>query len=423
MKGMVILIKVCDSLMGTGKTSAAIEYMNNHPEKKFVYVTPYLDEVARIKDACKKLHFVEPSGKIPDCAFSKVRHTVELLKKGRNIATTHAAFTSYPIEYASIIKEKGYTLILDECLSMLEKSDATPSDIDIALKTDLLRLEDGVIVRGGMEYNGKIFHKLVRCTESKGLVMTEEDGMSTAYFWIISPSILLSFEDVILMTYMFSGQEMSMYMAANNIQYQYIGVCHDKSGYHFTDSPVSDADLCREAGGRIEVFDDPHWNSIGDDYYAMSMNWFATKPESVDALRKKLGGYFNYVNRNTPNSAGLWGTYTDGFQKIKGAGYTKIFLPFNARATNEYRDRVLLAYPCNVFMNVRIVSIYEKMGIKVDQERYALSVMLQWIWRSAIRDGKSVKLYLPSSRMRSLLNRWINGEFSVGGEIDAERSA
>lgn len=417
------MIKVCDSLMGTGKTSAAIAYMNSHPEKKFVYVTPYLDEVARIKQACKKLHFVEPSGKVPNCAFSKVRHTVELLKKGRNIATTHAAFTSYPIEYATIIKEQGYTLILDECLSMLEKSDASSSDIAIALKSGLLKREDGVITRGSLQYNGILFHKLVRCTESKGLVMSEEDGAECAYFWIIAPNVLLSFEQVILMTYMFSGQEMSLYLKANDIPYQYIGVTHDQDGYHFTDSPTSDADLCREAGGRIEVLDDPHYNSVGEDYYAMSMNWFANKPDGVESLKKKIGGYFNYVHRSIPNSSGLWGTYTDAFQKIKGAGYTKTFLPFNARATNEYRDRVLLAYPCNVFMNVRIVSIYEKMGIKVDQDRYALSVMLQWIWRSAIRDGKSVKLYLPSSRMRSLLARWINGEFSVGGEIGAERSA
>ena len=33
-----ISIKVCDAIMGAGKTEAAITYMNEHKEKKFIYV-------------------------------------------------------------------------------------------------------------------------------------------------------------------------------------------------------------------------------------------------------------------------------------------------------------------------------------------------------------------------------------------------
>ena len=34
--------------------------------------------------------------------------------------------------------------------------------------------------------------------------------------------------------------------------------------------------------------------------------------------------------------------------------------------------------------------------------------MLQWIWRSAIRDGKPINAYIPSKRMRELLINWMN---------------
>ena len=44
----------------------------------------------------------------------------------------------------------------------------------------------------------------------------------------------------------------------------------------------------------------------------------------------------------------------------------------------------------------------------MDQDGYALSEMLQWIWRSAIRDGKEINLYIPSKRMRTLLTDWID---------------
>ena len=35
-------IKVVDSIMGSGKTSWAIDRMNYNDNKKYVYITPYL---------------------------------------------------------------------------------------------------------------------------------------------------------------------------------------------------------------------------------------------------------------------------------------------------------------------------------------------------------------------------------------------
>ena len=52
------MVKVCDAIMGTGKSSAAITYMNDHPEKKFIYITPYLEEATRIATSCSRLHFI-----------------------------------------------------------------------------------------------------------------------------------------------------------------------------------------------------------------------------------------------------------------------------------------------------------------------------------------------------------------------------
>lgn len=46
-------------------------------------------------------------------------------------------------------------------------------------------------------------------------------------------------------------------------------------------------------------------------------------------------------------------------------------------------------------------------NIDVDENGFALSEMLQFIWRSAIRDGKEIWVYIPSIRMRNLLKQWI----------------
>ena len=54
-------VNIVDSIMGSGKTSAAINYINNSDtSKRFMYVTPYLSEVHRIISSCPSKNFQEP---------------------------------------------------------------------------------------------------------------------------------------------------------------------------------------------------------------------------------------------------------------------------------------------------------------------------------------------------------------------------
>ena len=64
-------------------------------------------------------------------------------------------------------------------------------------------------------------------------------------------------------------------------------------------------------------------------------------------------------------------------------------------------------------MNPYVKEFFVDNGIAVDEDVYSLSVMLQWIWRSAIRDGNHINIYLPSSRMRGLLLKWLNNEMEA----------
>ena len=77
------------------------------------------------------------------------------------------------------------------------------------------------------------------------------------------------------------------------------------------------------------------------------------------------------------------------------------------RATNKWSDRVYLIYVVNRFMPPPLVHYFRSIGIAVDQDAWALSEMIQWIWRSAIRKGEEIWIYVPSSRMRKLLQNWI----------------
>ena len=46
-------------------------------------------------------------------------------------------------------------------------------------------------------------------------------------------------------------------------------------------------------------------------------------------------------------------------------------------------------------------------GIYPDENLYALSCLIQWIFRSRIRDGEKIEVYIPNLRMRSLLIDWL----------------
>jgi len=58
-------------------------------------------------------------------------------------------------------------------------------------------------------------------------------------------------------------------------------------------------------------------------------------------------------------------------------------------------------------LNPFIKNFFTMNNISVDEDGFALSEMLQFIWRSAIREGKDIWVYIPSIRMRNLLKQWI----------------
>ncbi|MER1292416.1 hypothetical protein NQS36_16760, partial [Bacillus sp. C1(2022)] len=69
-----------------------------------------------------------------------------------------------------------------------------------------------------------------------------------------------------------------------------------------------------------------------------------------------------------------------------------------------------LAYTINRYVNTVLYNYFkEKYNVSIDQDAFALSELLQWIWRSAIRNGEEITLFIPSLRMRKLLIDWLNG--------------
>jgi hypothetical protein len=118
LKDSIIDIKIYDQIMGSGKTTDAIKRMRQYEKagQKFIYVTPFLDEIERISKELKHVHapksymkHVGFESQINDDGYfdilnyfnklykleNKGNHLLDLIKQGKNIVTTHQLYSSF----------------------------------------------------------------------------------------------------------------------------------------------------------------------------------------------------------------------------------------------------------------------------------------------------------------------------------------
>ena len=394
--------------MGTGKSSAAITYMNEHEDQKFIYITPYLSEASRIVQSCKALNFIEPAHH-SEFSWSKTLHTLDLVKQGKNIASTHQAFRSYSSDLLDEIKSKEYTLIIDENVVLLEVVDEDPADIQMIIDAGYVQ-EIGACRYHLVKdvYHGKTHSDLFRLLRSRDIIKTTyEDGNDTFFYWQLPPELITSFKDVFILTYLFDGQDLHHFLEMYSIPYDFTNISFDGKTYRFSDTNKYVPEYVYSISDKIHIEDTESLNSVGDDKYALSVSWFKKTKPGIDKLKNNTSNFFKHRHPVSADKK-MWSTFKDAHSKIRGKGYTNAFVNFNEKATNEYRDRNVLVYDVNIFMNVGQKTFYIENGIDVNEDLYALSVMVQWIWRSAIRDGNEIWIYVPSKRMRDMLINWMN---------------
>lgn len=412
------MVKVCDALMGSGKSQSAIRYINEHPDNKFIYITPYLKEAERIKKGCPGAKFVEPSDKIGKYEYKKSLHTAALIKEGRNITTTHQAFKGYTSDTLNDIKRFGYTLLIDENVDVIEQFEFHPGDLQLAVDAGCIKDDSGVFSVTDKPYTGTALREMFRLLRSRELIRITDDEENVMFYWALPPDLITAFKDVIIMTYLFDGQSLHHFLKIYDIPYENIGIERtEDGGYRFGAYPGYTPEYVSHLKDMLHILDKDKINSVGDDYHALSMNWFKRGGDGVEQLKKNVSNCYNNIWRDVPADRRLWGSYNGAFNMVKGKGYSKSFLTFNAKATNNYRYKDCLVYIANLFMNVNEKKFYQMYGIEVDEDAYALSIMVQWIWRSAIRDGAEVYLYIPSRRMRTLLTDWIDKVSKGGADI------
>lgn len=401
-------IKVVDAMMGRGKSTAAIRYINeNKRSKRFMYITPFLSEVARIRDQCV---ISEPEKK--DEEDSKLSELCALIYQGKSVSTTHALYQMIDDDLLDVIREKEYTLIIDETITAIDKVQITIQDRCI-LDTLMTVAEDGSVSWNDSSYSGK-FNEYKDMADRHTLYMV--DGVLINTF---NRSLLSAFHEVFLLTYLFKGSVLEAYFNCFGLPYEIYGIEDTPSGPMFVDHPDNPPPI--DYRPLIHIVEKKSMNEIGDPYHALAKNWYKRRSyhdESVTQLRRNMHNFFKNITKSSRNTR-LWTCFIDHSDKLipDNKSYSKNFLQMKARATNEFSECTDLAYMVNRFEDPNLIKFLADRGCEIDQNQCALSDMLQWLWRSAIRNGGEINLYIPSRRMRGLLTDWME-RTAIGGAVN-----
>lgn len=403
-------VTVVDARMGRGKSSAAIRYMNERKDEKcFLYITPYLTEVERV---CEKCDFDEPN-----CDYmSKSAQLKDLMRRRCNIASTHSLFSLMDKESLALAKENGYSLIVDESLDVIHTAPVSATDKDIILDRLADVDETGVVSWRDADYEGK-FDGYKAMADAGTLYC-----VCGSFFEIMAPHRFLAFDEIFMMTYLFDGQLQKAYMDYFGFTYDVVGIEQDDQGFKFSSRPDDPPEMNYFKFIHIVGLSgkqNAKMNEVGQSRTALSANWFKTRGRSdpdIKRLRSNMHYFFHKMTESRARER-LWTTFKLYSPWLYGDRnrYSSDFLSLNARATNAYRGAISVAYLVNRFVDPNILKFFATRDIKIDPDLFALGEMLQFIWRSAIRDNRPINLYIPSSRMRGLLVGWMK-DVSQRGE-------
>lgn len=386
--------------MGSGKTTWGIQKLNTESFTNFLYITPFLNEVDRIIKNTNR-NFKQPTYK----GKRKLDNLNDLLACQEDVASTHALFKQMDGESREHIRNGKYTLILDEVLDVIGPyDDIKNDDIKLLVESNCVTIDkEGFLIwnKDKLKYDTK-YNEIKTMAENRSLLYVNQKLL----LWKYPPDIFNLFDRIYILTYLFDASILKNYFDLYDIQYTVKSVKEDNGRYQLVDYFVPDTSMFKSL---INIYDGKLNNNFFQKKTGLSKTWFSSNNNKAQIiqLRKNLYNYFSNIT-NAKAETIMWSTFKDYKNKLRGKGYSSKFVTYNCRSTNDYDERFNLAYCINIYVHVATSQFFLQHNIQIDEDLYALSEMIQWIWRSRIRNGEDINLYLPSIRMRNLLNNWID---------------
>ena len=265
--------------MGSYKTSAAINYINQHPDHHYLYVSPLLSECSRIQEDCPSLDFKQPDD--TGAIQSKSGDLLRLLREGFNVAISHELFKLLREDAMDYIRD--YCLILDEELSTIEPHKVTLNDLEIMQEQELLQIDPDTkqLIWLNDSYKGD-YKRHMEAVKRQDLFELAQNQV----FWMFDAEVFKAFGRVFILTYLSDGCILTSYLNINHIKYGYYHVEQTDTGHQFKEGfrPTT-SEQKQRIKSLLNIYEGPlntnyltkrELNSTAKADSALSKSWFAT---------------------------------------------------------------------------------------------------------------------------------------------------
>ena len=419
-------VEILDSIMGSNKTNRVLDWIDSNPNERYLYISPLLSEVdntSRLATNLKHVSFEFPS---TDEYDTKTDDLLSKLEVGANISCTHSLYLSMTEKHLDLIEKFEYIVIIDEEVGVIDAFKKYSTD-DLAYLNsngDIeISDEDGMISWVGAELGKKAKYKqFYNLCKAKAVYATKRSD--TMLVTQMPVELFTRAKRVIIMTYMFNGNVLAIFLKLKKdkvVPYTEVKPTQiDKQEIReLIDLKPLDRKLLKlsmSVYGYDKMdkkgFDliSNYIRSTGLSVGAKAIDTMYTLPKAVSPVEVKSGkrvaprGYLTYKTEVLDE---------DGVVVLDGKGKPKTednycWLHSGCRATNKYAYKWYLVHCYDRHPNLSVETYLKEYGCPVDKNVFALSEMLQWIWRSRIRKGECIVLAIPNTRMHNLFLDWLN---------------
>ena len=425
--------------MGTGKSTAIINYIKNSgrfgsdSNKRFIIFV--VTENERDNRFIKELPAKKPD--IPPLRKS----ILDMIVDGDNIVTTQALCSVFNDETIAAfqLSEYKYTAFFDEIPALFtdivgcKRKNNDFGNIICFGKADVKLMQTNNIVISDNQqifYNqdsdyaksdsdSKIFDSIRQLGSRCDLFPygRDKDGYFTSIIAFAKRSIFECFNEIWFCSYLTKGSMLDIYCNLNDINIVYYHI--DDKG-DIANNPAGKYIESYPAGlERIEILDSLKFNmnnSLSKDWYSKAN--LEKNKTSMKVLAGKFRNAYEFMKKHGVTAKSfIWTTFKEYRNNIKinnkYVPVNKTWLACNTKATNDYSNCTGVAYVCNRFFDVNCTNylsqLAEKMNkpeLKFNNDIYALSELIQFIYRSNIRvkdSDKKIYVWVPDYRMRNLL--------------------
>ena len=423
---MAEYVEICSYLMGSNKTNSIIKWMSDNPDNKYIYVVPNLNELEDTEYSNSRvlsIGFVTPEagGEFK----TKSEHLYNLCLRGESVACTHVLYKMLNEDTLKLIRDKGYILVIDEEVALIDTyTSASPADLVSLLNFGLVSIsdDDGMVSWIGAENKTKPFlepshkfHKFYKHIKNENIYTTRQiktDDKYKSLFMVsqITKEVIDCANRVVIITYLYQDSILDCFLRLKGFKVK-----------KFRDISIKQVSL-HDVVNRITLlpYDDKMKN------LKLSSSWW-NNASSKDV--KAVENFIRRTSRRSGLSSGdiMWTVpstrtkWSSSNRKLKvnpqsfvdGSDGEPCWIACTMKATNRYSHKKLAIHCFNRYPHVAVYSYLNDYGCKVDQDKYAVAELLQWLFRSNIRTPNGeVTLAIGSKRMYNLYLQWANGEIN-----------